>query len=96
MNITKPQKMIYNMVKVDGDSVATNCSSLLIDGEKSISDIQAAVNGLFYHNDILRVRKLGYPIAQSVPFCKLVSSSCIIDIDEVLVIERYRSHLIVA
>lgn len=56
MNITKPQKMIYNMVKVDGDSVATNCSSLLIDGEKSISDIQAAVNGLFYHNDILRVK----------------------------------------
>lgn len=56
MNLTKPQKMIYDMVKISGDTIAVNCSSMLITGKKCEEELQTAVNELFRLNDTLRLR----------------------------------------
>ena len=56
MNLSKPQIMIYNMVKIAGDVIANNCSSMLIEGRKDEGELQRALNELFRINDALRFR----------------------------------------
>ena len=56
MNLSKPQIMIYNMIKTAGDVIANNCSSMLIAGHRSESELQTALNELFKINDALRFR----------------------------------------
>ena len=56
MNLSKPQIMIYNMVKIAGDVIANNCSSMLIEGRREECELQRALNELFRINDALRFR----------------------------------------
>jgi len=55
-NLTKPQKLIYDMEKFAGGSVSNVCGSILIKGSKDISVLTNAVNELYRLNDALRIR----------------------------------------
>ncbi len=55
-NLTKPQKLIYDMEKYAGGSIANVCGSIVIKGEKDISVLTNAVNELYRLNDALRIR----------------------------------------
>lgn len=56
MNLTKPQKLIYDMEKYAGGAISVICGGMLICGEKEISEMQRAVNELYRLNDALRIR----------------------------------------
>lgn len=56
MNITKPQKLIYDMEKYAGGAISVICGGMLIRGEKKTVEMQAAVNELYRLNDALRIR----------------------------------------
>jgi len=56
MKLTKPQKLMYDMAKVNGGAITVNCSSMLISGKKGEAEMQAALNELFRLNDALRIR----------------------------------------
>lgn len=53
---TKPQKLIYDMEKYAGGSIATICGSIIIRGKKDIGELIDAVNELYRLNDALRIR----------------------------------------
>ena len=56
MNLTKPQKLIYDMERFAGGAIAVLCGSMLIDGEREVSEIKKAVNELYRLNGALRIR----------------------------------------
>ena len=56
MNLTKPQKLIYDMEKFAGGAIAVICGSMLVHGKKALSEIKKAVNELFRLNTALRIR----------------------------------------
>ncbi len=56
MNLTKPQKLIYDMEKFTGGAIAIVCGSMLIQTDNSIDEITKAVNELYRLNDALRIR----------------------------------------
>ena len=56
MNITRPQKLIYDMEKFAGGAIAIICGSMLVNGRKDLSEIKKAVNGLYGLNPGLRIR----------------------------------------
>ena len=56
MNLTKPQKLIYDMEKFSGGAISVICGSMLVRGEKDISEIKRAVNEIYRLNDALRIR----------------------------------------
>ena len=56
MNLTKPQKLIYDMEKFSGGAISVICGSMLVCGEKDISEIKRAVNEIYRLNDALRIR----------------------------------------
>ena len=56
MNLTKPQKLIYDMEKFTGGSIAIVCGSMLIQTDKSVDEMKKAVNELYRLNDALRIR----------------------------------------
>ena len=56
MNLTKPQKLIYDMEKFSGGAISVICGSMLTRGEKDISEIKRAVNEIYRLNDALRIR----------------------------------------
>ena len=56
MNLTKPQKLIYDMEKFSGGAISVICGSMLTCGEKDISEIKRAVNEIYRLNDALRIR----------------------------------------
>ena len=55
MNLSKPQKLIYNMEKVVGGSIAVICGSMLFSGEVSLCAIKQAINEIYRINDALRI-----------------------------------------
>lgn len=55
-NLTKPQKLIYDMEKFTGGAIAIVCGSMLINTDKSVSEMKKAVNELYRLNDALRIR----------------------------------------
>lgn len=55
-NLTKPQKLIYNMEKFSGGSIATICSSILYDGKANTDLLSDAVNTLYKICDTLCTR----------------------------------------
>ena len=72
MNLTKPQIMIYNMVRAAEAVIANNCSSMLISGQKGEDELQFALNELFRINDALRFRldyNGGEVLQQLTDFC---------------------------
>jgi len=54
--LTKPQKLIYDMEKYAGGSIANVCGSIVIKGEKDISLLTNAANEIYRINDVLRIR----------------------------------------
>ncbi len=56
MNLTKPQKLIYDMEKFAGGAIAVICGSMLVHGKKDLSEIKKAVNELYRLNTALRIR----------------------------------------
>ncbi len=56
MNLTKPQKLVYDMEKFAGGAIAVICGSMLIRGKKDLSEIKQAVNEIYRINDALRIR----------------------------------------
>lgn len=56
MNLTKPQKLIYDMEKFAGGSINIICGSMVLPGEKDETDLVAAARRMVRHNDALRIR----------------------------------------
>lgn len=56
MNLTKPQKLIYDMEKFAGGSIAVICGSMLTNGKREIFELKRAVNEVYRLNDALRIR----------------------------------------
>ena len=56
MNLSKPQRLIYDMEKFAGGTIGVICGSMLINGKKNISEIRQAVNEMYRINDALRIR----------------------------------------
>ena len=56
MNLTRPQKLIYDMERFAGGAIALICGSMLVPGKKEISEIKKVVNDLYRLNDALRIR----------------------------------------
>ncbi len=56
MNLTQPQKLIYEMEKFHGGAISVVAGSMLINGKSSLESIKSAVNQLFKSNDVLRTR----------------------------------------
>ena len=56
MNLTKPQKLIYDMEKFAGGAIAVICGSMLVNGKKNLSELKRAVNEIYRLNDALRIR----------------------------------------
>jgi Non-ribosomal peptide synthetase modules and related proteins len=56
MQITKPQKLIYDMEKFVGGSVAVICGSTLLNARYDTEILRQAVNELYKINDALRIR----------------------------------------
>ena len=55
MNLTKPQKLIYDMEKYAGETISIICGSMLSFGRKDVSELKKAVNKIYQLNDALRI-----------------------------------------
>lgn len=58
-NLSKPQMLIYDMEKYVGGTVAVICGSVLLEGQRKLSDLTQAVNEIFRLNEALRTRIVG-------------------------------------
>lgn len=56
MNLTKPQKLIYDMEKFAGGAISVICGSMLCRGKRDVDTLAVAVNTLYRINDALRIR----------------------------------------
>ena len=54
--LSKPQKLIYDMEKYAGGSIAVICGCMLIEGSRDQAELTAAVNELYRLNTALRTR----------------------------------------
>ena len=54
--LSKPQKLIYDMEQYAKGSIAVICGSFFIKGKKDISELKKAVNELYRLNDALRIQ----------------------------------------
>ena len=55
MNLTKPQKLIYDMEKYAGGTISIICGSMLSVGKKDTSELKRAVNKIYQLNDAMRI-----------------------------------------
>ena len=69
MNLTKPQKLIYDMEKFAGGAIAVICGSMLVSGKKDLSEIKKAVNELYRLNTALRIRIVETDVEVSQTVC---------------------------
>lgn len=56
MNLTKPQKLIYDMDRFAGGAISVICGSMLVKGEQDLDKLKWAVNEIYRLNDALRIR----------------------------------------
>lgn len=56
MNLTNPQKLVYDMEKFAGGAISIVCGSMLINTDKSVAEMKKAVNELYRLNTALRIR----------------------------------------
>lgn len=56
MNLTKPQKFIYDMERFAGESINVLCVIMLLPGVKVEADLTTAVNQVYQQNDAFRIR----------------------------------------
>ena len=53
--LSKPQRLVYDMEKYAGGAISVICGSLIYKGEKSQQELENAVNHLYQINDALRM-----------------------------------------
>jgi len=71
MNLTKPQKLIYDMERFAGGSINVLCGIMLLPGVKDEENLAAAVNRVYQLNDAFRIRiseEDGQPSQQIIPY----------------------------
>ena len=71
MNLTKPQKLIYDMERFAGRSINVLCGIMLLPGVKDEENLAAAVNRVYELNDAFRIRiseEGGQPSQQIIPY----------------------------
>lgn len=71
MNLTKPQKLIYDMERFAGGSINVLCGIMLLPGVKDEENLAAAVNRVYQLNDAFRIRiseEDGQPSQQVIPY----------------------------
>ncbi len=56
MNLTKPQKLIYDMEKFHGGAISVVAGSMLLNGTPDLLKVKKAVNKILKLNDILRTK----------------------------------------
>ena len=56
MNLTKPQKLIYDMERFAGGSINVICGSMVLTGKKSEEELVNAAQNMLRSNDVLRIR----------------------------------------
>lgn len=56
MNLSKPQKLIYDMEKFSGGAISVICGCMLTSTQKEITEIKRAINEIYRLNDALRIR----------------------------------------
>ncbi len=68
MQLTKPQKLIYDMEKFAGGTIAVICGSILVNGDEDLSLIKKNVNQLYQINTALRIEitEMGHEVSQTV------------------------------
>lgn len=68
MNLTKPQKLVYDMEKFAGGSISVICGSMLTGGTRDLHELQSAVNEIYRLNDALRIHisESGGEVSQSI------------------------------
>lgn len=54
--LSKPQRLVYDMEKYAGGAISVICGSVIYKGEKSRQELENAVNHLYQMNDALRMR----------------------------------------
>ena len=54
--LTKPQKLIYDMEKFSGGTIAVICASIICTGNKDITELKNAVKEIYNINAALRTR----------------------------------------
>ena len=55
-DLSKPQRLVYDMEKYAGGSISVICGSVIYKGEKTRQELEYAVNCLYQLNDALRMR----------------------------------------
>lgn len=68
MQLTKPQKLIYDMEKFAGGTIAVICGRILVNGDEDLSLIKKNVNQLYQINTALRIEitEMGHEVSQAV------------------------------
>ncbi len=56
MNLTKPQKLIYDMERFAGRSINVICGSMVLSGERTEEELVNAAKKMLRSNDALRIR----------------------------------------
>lgn len=56
LRLSKPQRLIYEMEKYAGGSIAVICGSVFVRGRRDPSELRRAVNEIYRLNEVLRIR----------------------------------------
>ena len=56
LNLSKPQRLIYEMEKYAGGSIASICGSVLVQGQRNVSELQRAASEIYRLNEALRIQ----------------------------------------
>lgn len=56
INLSKPQKLIYDMEKFSGGAIAVICGCMLTSRKTDITEVKHAINEIYRLNDALRIR----------------------------------------
>ena len=73
MRLTKSQQLIYDMEMFAGGSISVICGSMMARGEKTVDQLQQALNAVYRLNDALRIRiteEEGQVSQQVMPFAE--------------------------
>lgn len=90
MKLTKPQKLIYDMEIFSGGAISVICGSMLIRGDKDISEIKIAVKEIYRLNDALRIRisESGGGVSQDI--CEYIDQDIpVLCFDDKAELDRY-------
>ncbi|MCM1170000.1 MAG: hypothetical protein NC324_08715, partial [Bacteroides sp.] len=75
MNLTKPQKLIYDMERFIGGSIAVICGSMIISGKKDLSELKDYMSEKFIQvvrsaHALARLLQVGFFCLSLAFFCE--------------------------